>query len=341
MIPRILAASALALALTAAPAAAQAPKPVPCTGMQAQDAVGDAFVGFVGLFETPQPAGANMDFKNLFFRRDKGKVTANLVVANLDKSVPPDAGFASWRVNYDIGDASYYVTASVENGKDPVFSYGHIDTQAMRDGDTKGAFFEGPDGVIQIEIPAAHAIKENAKVTEIYAFSAYVRGAAGRGVNTQTDQIPDGDARVSYTAAECPGAGSTPEPGTPNPGVTPPPPGSDPNTPAPPVQKPGSGSGAATGPLQIAVKPTALKAKKVKKSLKLTLTCSESLKDLAVQFKKGAKKIAAGKLATCSGKGKITLKISKKLKKGAYTLAFTGKRADTSSGTLTVKVKVS
>lgn len=338
MTPRILLAALAALALTAAPAMGQTAKPAPCTGLQAQDAQGDAFVGFIGLFETPVAGAPQVDYKGLFFRRDGGKITLNAVMADLKKQVPPDASAVSWRLLYTQGDVQYYVQATLMAGAaEATFTYGHIENTLVKDGDTKGAFFEGPDGVLQVEIPAAQGLKPDAKISDVYMFSAYVRGA----VNTQTDQIPDGDARTKWTASECPSG--QPEPGSGPPPAPTTPVGSDPNSPPPaaPINKPGSGSGAATGPLQIAVKPTALKAKKVKRSLTLALTCREALTNLTVQFKKGAKKLAAGKLAKCSGKGTIKLKIKAKLKKGAHTFVFAGKRADTSSGRLTVKVKVS
>ena len=51
-------AAAVTAALLAAPAASAADKPVPCNGkLLATDPAGDAYVGFVGLAETPAPAG--------------------------------------------------------------------------------------------------------------------------------------------------------------------------------------------------------------------------------------------------------------------------------------------
>jgi methionine-rich copper-binding protein CopC len=336
MTSNILAATALALALTAAPAAAQVAKPVPCTGNQAQDATGDAFVGFVGN-DTPIPADPSGDLKTLFFRRDKGKVTVNFSLTEVKKAVPPGATSLSYRMYFNIGDVQNFIQTSLATGaSEPTYVFGHTELPASNvvDGDTKGQWVEGADGVISVEIPASHLPKVDSKLTEGYLFSALVRGA----VNTQTDQIPDGDARFAWTNSECPGAEA---PAGPLPGA-PAVPGSNPSTPPPatPTNKPGSGSGAATGPLQIGVSPLSLKSKKVKKSLAFKLDCKEALKAVTVQFKKGSKVVSKGSLASCSGKTTLKLKLAKKLKKGSYTLVFAGKRADGSANALTVKVKV-
>lgn len=330
---RFMIAALAAIAMMAPGAQAQAPaKPVPCGPYLAEDPKGDAFVGFLGLAQTPVPAGANTDFTALFVRADAGKVTVNMQVADLSKTVPPDASAIVYRMFLDVGDAGNFVQARINPTGDPVYTYGHTgETGIVTDGNAKGALFEGPDGVIQIEVPASHGGKPGTKWEDIYLFSAYVRGA----VNTQTDQIPDGDDRKTWNGTSCPEGGTTPEP----PANVPTPPGQPPAT--PPANNPGSGSGAATGPLRIIVTPRKLKAKKVKRSVAFKLNSEEELTNVTATFAKGRKKVGSGKLAKLAGPGKLTVRIKRKLKKGTYKLKFAGRRADGSTGRLTVTIKVS
>ena len=74
------------------------------------------------------------------------------------------------------------------------------------------------------------------------------------------------------------------------------------------------------------------RAKKVKKTLSLALTSRNGISDVdAALFQGpiGKKKIVAkGRLASAKGKAKLKLKVTKKVKKGAYTLYVVGKNAD-------------
>jgi hypothetical protein len=331
---RATAAAVAALACTAVPALA-ADKPAPCSGkLLVTDPVGDAFVGFVGLVESPAPAGPNVDITGVFVNSKDGRVTFNIVVNNLDTAVGPGATANVYRLNYDVGDASNYLQARVD-ATGVAYSYGHSETSGLvKDGDGKGTFYEGKDGVIEIEVPATHGGKPGAKWAGASLFTAYVRGA----VNTQTDEAPDAGGTFNYNGAACP---STPAPG----GGTGTPPAT--GAPAPPAAPaPGSGptqpASQPTGPLRISVKPAVLKAAKVKRARKVAFSIrpSETMRDLTITLKRGSAKVSSAKLAELQGARTVSLKLRKGLRKGAYALVITAKRPDGSTATATVRIRV-
>ena len=316
-------------ALALAPAA-HAQAPVPCTPVTA-DPAGDQSYGLAGN-QSGIPAAETVDVTGLYFHRAAGgKTTANAVISNLSKTVPPESQGLVYRFFFTAAGTEYWAEVDVETDGAITYSYGHFDTTLVSDGESSGQFIEGPNGVVSIEIPATHGGKSGVKFSEAYLLTAYSMGA----FISSTDFAPDGDGRVSWNGNECGGAAPAPAPGgSPTPAPAPAP-GSTP----PPAPKPA----ASTGPLQVTAKPTAIKAKKLKRLRKLALTLSskEQLTNVVVTLKKGSKAISSGKLATLSGKGKLTLKLSKKgLKKGAYSLLVTAQRADGTTGTVTLKLKV-
>ncbi len=330
MTPKLVALVAAASAVIAVPlTASAADKPAPCQDKpQVTDPAGDAFVGFVGLFETPIPAGPNVDVTALFINSRDGKTTFNIQVDNLDKTVGSGATANVYRLNYGVGDATNYLQARVDS-TGVAYSYGHSDTTGLvKDGDAKGAFHEGKDGVIEIEVPASHGGKPGTKWVDASLFTAYVR----QSVNTQTDEAPDA-ATFNYNGAECAAGGPTGTPGptgSPTPGATPTPTASP--TPTPPA-----------GPLKITAAPTTIKAKKVKKAKKVgfTLRPSETMTKLKIALKRGSKTLGKTKLATLQGAKTVVLKLKKKgLKKGRYTLAVTATRSDGSTGSAAIAVRV-
>ena len=329
---------AIAAAALAAPVASAADKPVPCNGKPlGTDPAGDAFVGFVGLVESPVPAGPNTDFTSVFINNADGKVIVNYTIADLTTTVPPDATAIGYRMNYDIGDVSNYLQVNIDSAGTVTYSYGHVETGGVvKDGDTTGALFEGKEGVISIVVPPTHGGKPGTKLAGIDIFSAYVRGR----VNTQTDQMPDGDAELSYNGAACPGGSPTSPP--PPSGQTPPPSGGGGgSTPPPPSSQPPANP---TAPLKVTAKPTKLSLKKIKKAKKATfsLSSSEELTNVAIAFQKGSKTVGSKKLAKLGRTAKVALKLkgARKLKKGAYRLVVTGRRADGSTGSVIIKIRV-
>ena len=327
-------AAAVLLALTAmAPSAQAQEKPAPCSGkLLVSDPAGDAFVGFVGLVESPVPAGPNVDITGIFINSRDGRVTFNIQVAKLDKTVGQGATANVYRVNYDVGGASNYLQATV-NSAGVAYSYGHSETSGLvKDGDAKGAFYEGESGVIEIEVPATHGGKTGTKWSGASLFTAYVRGNA----NTQTDEAPDAGGEFAYNGASCPSA-EQPAPApvpAPSPAPAPAPGPSPAPAPAPPAQP--------SGPLKLTVKPTTLKASKVRKARRIAFSVrpSEKVTSLVATLKRGSKALAKTGAAELQGQRTLTFRLKRPLKKGRYTLLFTAKRSDGSTGTVSIVVRV-
>lgn len=333
--------SLLALgAVTAVPArAVDAAKPTACNGVHATDPAGDQELN--PLFpagSTTQPA--NMDATGLFFnhRADKdGKpvLTANISVANLDQSVPAatdSQGGVYYYVIYSYADAVKFVAAH-NTGSAIEYEFGTIDPDLgtyTTDGSTTGAFFEGADGVVQIDVPEAVGgkIGESIKGAIVTIDGIDIGTDHGNGINNHADTLPD-DADVvapngkDYTVVACP-AGSSSAPPAPAPGPGPAP------APAPPQSgSPAPGQPADTV-LPVKWNNSLGSAKKAKKGKKLTAkgSASKPISNLVVQLKKSSGKgaaLATGKAKSVkAGSFKLSLKLKKKLRKGVYTLIATG-----------------
>lgn len=134
---------------------------------------------------------------------------------------------------------------------------------------------------------------------------------------------------IDYNASATLGAASTaPAPASPKPGEAPPPtPGSNP--------QPQDG-------LSVDVKASGGSAKKLNKSRKLgaTITVSRAVKNATAILKSGKKVVGKGKLGAFSGSKKVTLKLSKKLKAGKYSLVVSASDGAGSSATKTVALKL-
>ena len=310
---RLLAAAAVAaLALVAIPSAGAADKPAPCPGQKVvNDPPGDAFVGLAGLVNTPLAADPSADFTKFWFYRDvEGTTTANVSVVNLTPGAPPPSLGLVYRFFYSAKGTDHFLEADIAADGSATYVYGHTETTGPLtvDGDTTGTLTPGADGVVSIKIPSGAGGAEGVKFSGAYVLSAYNLGA----VIAATDFAPDGGSTgpTSWDGAICGG----------------------------PL------GGAASGDLQLTVKPTALKARTAKKGAKakkttFSLTATEALSDVVAKLKKGSKVLGTAKLKSIADKGKVSFKL-KSLKKGKYTLAFTAKRADGSSGKLTVPITV-
>jgi hypothetical protein len=302
----VLAAALVAFAVPTAPAA---DKPAPCPGQKVvSDPTGDAFIGLAGLVTTPVPADPSVDLTKFWFYRDpEGTTTANVSVANLTPGAPLPSNGLIYRFFYSAKNVDHFLEVDIAGDGTATYVYGHIDTTLTVDGDTTGSLTPGPDGVVSIRIPTSAGGAEGIKFSGAYVISAYDLVA----VIAATDFAPDGGSTspTAWDGATCGGA---------------------------------VGGAATTGDLQIAVKPTSVKARAAKRGAKakrttFTLTSTEQLTDVVAKLKKGKKVLGTAKLKTLAGSAKISFKL-KSLKKGKYTLAFTAKRADGTSGTLTVKV---
>ena len=156
----IFAATAAAALVAAAPAAAQAPVPDSCIGTAITDPAGDAINGLgAGTPELGDVSPA-VDVTSVFFTQKGGKPYANIQVADLSMDIT-QPWFSHWyMVMFKAGDATIHrLDAIVDLRGTPIFTYGvdpteDTDVGTSYRGDTTGTFHEGPNGVIEIEIPA-------------------------------------------------------------------------------------------------------------------------------------------------------------------------------------------
>lgn len=315
------------LTLTAADApAVDDTKPVACNGLTFKDPSSDQA-------NTQVPADQMTPATEMtggFIKYDASKgaeaTTYNLIVKDLTRTVPSGWTSVSWNAYFTTPDGTIrFVRTLVDFAGGETHEYGSFTPNptgvgltgvSQLEGDTQGKLFEGPDGVVQLVIPAEFA-PAGTKLETLYASSGQGRTLPGsvdspsRGLSSVMDTAPDdgADAGVSTTVAPCEGAepGPTPTP-TPGGGGTPPP-----------------GSGNSELPVTLVTK--AVKAKKAKKRLKLKLRSSEKVTNLGAQLRKGTKVAGTGKLAALDGTGTLTLKLKKRLKKGKYVLDLAGNDA--------------
>lgn len=290
-------ATASALAFGATPAlAVDETKPAPCNGVLFSDPTGDGDRPPLVL-----GTGPNMDITGLFLNKRDGVTTVNLQVVNLDKSVPATAlGGVDWIIYFSVGETNAYLRATT-TGSEVAFEHG-IDDPAQGltpTGATPGAFFEGADGIVQMDLPETYADQE---IKNIWATTAVNQIA----VVAYGDAAPDGQEGPNVTPAACPGG--APVPGAPVPGATP-------------------GTGPTT--LPIAFPASAGSAKKGNKARKLTfkVDAAQSISNLKLTLKKGKSTVATGALKSASGVKSVTLRLKgkkTKLKKGVYTLSASG-----------------
>jgi hypothetical protein len=293
--------AALLLALTASAVGAQTPaKPEPgCGGISANDAAGDQ----AGLTVA---AGDNYDLRSVFFLTEGNKVTANLGVANLSKTVPTGATDVAWYVQWTSGDATRFVKANADMKGNVTFAYGTLANNIFsEEGETSGRFFEGKDGVISIVVPSNTITGKKLDGPIAGSYSAQnVPGVGGR--LEQADAAPDSGMGKDYNAIPCEGPATS-----------------------------------ATSPLAITLQTKSASRRKAKKSVAVKLTATEAVTGLSATLVKGAKTYAKGKLAQLEGAGRLKLKIKRKLSKGTYSLQLQGTDAAGQLRRATFRFKVS
>ncbi|MEA2273081.1 MAG: hypothetical protein QOI98_1789 [Solirubrobacteraceae bacterium] len=325
------------LALAPGPAGA-ADKPTACGEPLLTDKVGDQVVDPLGAID---PIGLgllahkgpdNSDITSVFLNFAGGILTANIEVTNLDKTIPPPTdsqGGIAYYAFWTFGGSTRFVRAHNQTGSDYTYGYGTVDSTGVytTDGTTKGTTFDGPKGVVQIEIPAAAGGKADASLKGVVAtidgFSGGPDDASG--FNNNFDRAPDNASSITpngknFEVAEC--------------SVT--------TTPTAPV-----GTTPATTELPLKVTKVVDGAKKAKrtKALSLKVTASEAISNLSVSLKaKNGKgdSYASGKASQVSGTATLKLKVlkAKKLKAGTYALVAKGTVGGAvRKATLTVKVK--
>lgn len=309
-------------ALVAPVAFAQDAKPEPgCAGLYA-DKKGDVDY-------------ANLDLTGFWFTHVGGKTYANMRINNLDRSMPTADGATgvNWYVLWTWEGEQRFVQAQIELGvsDEPTFTSGTVvetPNGFLRQGgvDTTGQFIEGPDGVISIEIVEELGGAKGQNLTGTLSDTKYSVGIPGA---VSSLQPVDEAAGKAYPVGACDG-------GAPAPGPAPAP------TPKP-GPEPAPGREVAKGKLDIAVAKKVPAAKKVKKSLTLKASSKNGVRDVdAVLFQgkiSSNKVVAQGKLASAKGKTKLKLKVTKKIKKGKYTLYLAGNNADGTAADKTIALK--
>ncbi len=324
------------LALVVSPASAiDETKPAEaCYGKLFTDKAGDAVRGHPGF--SGEAGQDNLDLIDGFMKYDAAKgdeaSTVNIRVKNLDKTVPEGSTAIQWRMDY-VGKSGVlgWVRAHTDFSGVMTFDFGGqqdggATTFNVRQGGTTGAFFEGPDGLIQIVIPAD--LEPKGQVLKTMVIHAYepvqaLPGAAPTPVKGgQLYEQDQAAVKGTFTI------------GQPCPSAPPAAPAAVDGTVAPkPVQN-------AEQPLPVKLNGTKFKASKVKKALTLKLTSTEPLTQVAAQIKKGKKVFGKGTLAKLNGKGALKLKV-KGLKKGSYVVDLVGTDGKGARRFAVAKVKVS
>jgi hypothetical protein len=345
--------AALVAGVAAAPAhAVDAVTPAPCAGVLLEDAAGDQSMspdGFFGTGAGATKAPDNADITNAFFNYRAGKdgkkvLTANIQVTKLDKSIPSpqySTGGLAWYAYYTFKGESRFVRAHNQTGDEVTYGYGVIDNDTgvfTTEGETQGAFFEGANGVVQIDMPAEAGGKLG---DELGAVVARVDGFSGgpddvSGINNAFDSAPD-DAGITppegppYTVTECPAgaaaAAPNPQPASPAPFSSPPAPsggggggGSQPGA-------GGSGGSTQSTPF-LSFQRTFGSARRAKKGkrLRIAVTAQKPVTALKVQLRDSKSKVVArGALSRMGTKGRVFFKIRRALKAGRYTVVATAK----------------
>lgn len=329
--------------------AAQAAAPEPCDGtLLVKDVAGDQVYkvnGNPAPPEFPAKPPANTDTTGLFFRSDEGKLTANIVISDLTKTLPQGFQAVRYRVYVTVGGAVRYLQALL-TADGVEYSYGSqmvlpVYSFYYYDDDTKGAFHEGKNGVVQIEIPADIAkagTKMDAIAASIGMLTAGAMPEEGQtaGSYWAVDSAPDASTSTVKTdaPADCPPVVEAPAAETPAPVVQAPP------VPAQIAAAPLGAPFQANGDLRIAVAKTKLSSRKVKRRLRMSLRTSERLTFVTIRLERGGDELGRLDLAELGGRKTLTMKLRRRLARRAHTLVVSGTRADGTMATKRLRLEV-
>jgi hypothetical protein len=306
-------------------------KPTPCTEEPLiTDKVGDQISDLTGLGTETGEGPANMDIKSVFLNYRAGAdgkkvVTANIQIADLNKELPSPLdtqGGIYYYVHYTSGGVERFVKAVNADGATITYHYGFFDAESVptfivynTEGETKGAFFEGADGVVQIDIPESTGAKEGATLSGVYADVDYIKGVDDfYGINSHADVAPDSGTGTSYEVVDCAAAAAA------------------------------EGGGTATA-VTLTVPKTLGSARSAnrRRTLPVKVRSSESVSNLTAQLRSGktarGRLVGKGSMKTLDGSGTLRLKLSRKVKKGTYTLVVKGTAGD-AAFTVTKPVKL-
>ncbi|MEA2272710.1 MAG: hypothetical protein QOI98_1418 [Solirubrobacteraceae bacterium] len=324
LLPRVLAVLSIAAVACIGVGVASAldtAKPAPdCHGALVEDGKADGVDGFAVPFRTSD----SLEIQRTFFKYDPAKgaegLTLNMVVKNLSLTVPAGATGLIWDFKFLGADAAtHFVRAVLDYTGGSVFEYGTLDDSLpvqryVPEGDTPGKFFDGPDGVVQLVVPPDFA-KAGSTIKAVIGEAQMAFQVVPGAIRTPTrglSNVYDDTAGKTIAVAEC-----TPEqiagPGALNPKAL---------------------------PVSLTTKSATAKKVNKAKSLSLNLKSSEALTNLTAKLLKGKTTVGKGSLRQLSGSGTLKLKLSKKLKKGSYTLNLAGSDASGAKLTATAVFKV-
>jgi hypothetical protein len=230
----MLSAAAAAFGANATLAAAQDPVGIPgCDYPLIADDPGDAVIdpsGGAGVKHHAAPDSMDIESANLTWA--DGKLTADIGVVNLDKTVlaPQDSqGGSYYYVFFTLPDGTQEFVKSVNRTQDGItFSYGHIGWVSLpasapvlgkdlfstytTDGTTTGTWVEGPNGHVLIDVPASSGVKDGTALTNVFANVDTITGYDDNaGQNNHVDQAPETadpfhPVGVGWTVSGCPQA---------------------------------------------------------------------------------------------------------------------------------------
>jgi len=359
---------AVAALAAGATASAQSDRPTPtsCAGLTFEDPAGDQELTFAGGTIAGQPVNVgppdrpkdNLDLIAGFLRYAPSKsggntMTAVLQVTNLTKELMENSTGAAWYFYFNVGDVVRYVSANLDSEGAVTYDYGtKTGNNNLGDGDTTGRFLEGPKGMIEIVVPVADMDLEGQTLTEVIGEARVAYQAQGRGVVAPADRGPDEGAGEDFTVEPCAAEGSTttatksPTPANDQPkgggggsggsggGTTG---GGDSTT-------PGAQVGGGVQALKLRVRAGRISARRSRRKLSVRLLPGETIRALRATLYTGKasrpRVFATGRIATLKKARKLTLKVKRKLKKGTYTLALTGRNAAGQTSTVAVRLRV-
>ena len=332
-IPVLLALAAAVALAAAAPTLAPAADPMPCRGVS---------------FTDTDDAPANRNIREGWFALSEGRLTANLRLEQVDQQLAPGELTASFVMYYGVrrrdgsrGGARFAAAKRDDNRWS--FEYGN-DDGSPPSGATTGAVQPGLNGVIEIEIPRAHAV-EGDTLASVHA-RTFVRGPANPLANT-TDYAPDGPSPygADFLAEPCPTPTPTPTAApSPTPTPAPPTPGPQPQTPSGPPSDPPATPNAPKGePAPFTVRDPRLRARTLSRSrsFRVVVDPASPVKNLVVTLRRGnGPVLARGRRASLRGPASVKVGVSRRIARGTYRLTISGRTAAGTTVRSTVPVRV-
>lgn len=219
-VSRWIAVAVAATSVGAAPAWAADPLPEPgCQGLAFEDADADQ-----GNTEVPAQFRTNStEILSGFLLSDPitGKTTFNIVVKDLELTVPPPFMAITWNGYVTPpGGPDSFVRAQLDATGSVVYEWGAPDTtlpvtRNAYKGDTTGHMFTGPNGVIQITLPPSLS-PADAVLGKVYASSWQTATSAPNAVPPTvsrglTNQMDTTDPGAYHVGAWCPDPGASEE----------------------------------------------------------------------------------------------------------------------------------